>query len=47
MGEGEEGEVETDRKRTDLDWVWRSMQRQASTVDEDHFIDPMMQLAKE
>ena len=40
-------EEEMERKRTDLDLETRSIQRQASTVDEHHFIDPMIQLAKE
>lgn len=43
--EGEEEEME--RKQTDLDLESRSIQRQARTVDEHHFIAPMMQLAKE
>ena len=47
MEEEEEEEGEMERKRTDLDLESRSMQRQARTLDEHHFIAPMMQLVKE
>lgn len=45
--EEEEEEGEMERKRTDLDLESRSMQRHARTLDEHHFIAPMMQLVKE
>ena len=45
--EEEEEEGEMERKRTDLNLESRSIQRQARTLDEHHFIAPMMQLVKE
>ena len=45
--EEEEEEGEMERKRTDLDLESRSIQRQARTLDEHHFIAPMIQLVKE